>query len=1451
MNHSRTGGVRRLSFLWKVLAESSVALALLFSIGTSAGQSSTGLWEEISGSSPQAVNSNPVWIQPDIFRSFKLNHSVLHSVLAAAPKEEIRLVAFSDSVVALPMPDGSTRKFRFVESPLMAPELAAQFPEIKTYVGQGLDDPLATVRFDLTPAGFHAQILSPEGAVYIDPFYRGDTNTYTCYYKRDYSRAAKDFLCLAPNIAKTGMTPSAMLIPQALTGSNLRTYRLACAATGEYTQFHGGTVSAGMSAIVTAINRVTGVYETELAIRLVLVANNQLLVYTNAASDPYNNTSPSSLLSQNQSNIDFVIGSANYDIGHVFSTAGGGLAGLGVVCVAGSKARGETGTASPVGDPFYIDYVAHEMGHQFGANHSFNSSTSNCGGGNRNAATAYEVGSGSTIMAYAGICGADDLQPHSDPYFHSVSLDEITAYTTSGAGSGCPVVTASGNGLPVVNAGGSYVIPKGTPFTLTASGSDPNGDTLTYCWEERDLGPSVTVGTADNGASPLFRSFSPTLGPSRTFPAYSNVLNNTVMSGEGFPAVSRTMQFRVVARDNKAGGGGVSYSDTSVTVNAGAGPFVVTAPNSAVTWSNVQTVTWNVAGTTASPINATNVNILLSTNGGATFPIMLAANKPNTGSQNVMLPNISCAQARIRVEAVGNIFFDISNTNFSIVPATLSPAPVLDTMILLSENCAAGNGVIDPGETVTFNVGFKNLGQVDSTNLVVTLLSTNGVISPSAPQAYGSVAANGATVSRSFSFTAGGGCGGSITPTFVLQDASGPLGNGSRTFTLGTMISTNVVVTNSSAIAILDNAAASPYPSAIVLSGITGTVTKVTATLRGLSHTYPDDIDILLVGPNGQNVLLMSDTGDSSTVTNLTLTFDDAAASSLPDASLITSGTYKPTNFDTNTDNFPSPVPTGPFGNSLSVFNGLNPNGAWMLYVQDDAAVDVGTIARGWSLSLTVARPSCCTGIPPSADLVISETATPSLVNAGGTVTFGASVTNTGPNDATFVSVTNLLPASLSFGSANASQGSWAVSNGVITFALGTVTNGGTAVLSVTGVANAAGILSSGFTVASAVADPFPGNNHSVASIAVNSTPTISAIPNQTVNANQSTAAVGFSVGDAETPPGSLTLSAASSNSALCPVSNIIFGGSGGGRTVSLTPASNASGTSQITVFVSDGNAVASATFQFSVHPLNHAPVLAPIADQTVMELTLLLITNQVTDPDLPANILTFRLETNAPPGALINPTNGIVSWTPTAAQAPSTNLLTVVVSDDGSPSLSATQSFTVTVLESNLPPVLLAIPDKIVLQGQTLIVTNVALDAHSPPRPLLFNLDASPAGANINPTNGVLTFATGDGDANTTNLVTVRVTDNGAPPLSDVKQFRVIVVAPPLLELAVSTNNTINLRWNSIAGQTYRVQFRDSMAETNWQSLTPDVTASGSTAIQADANPSPTQRFYRLLVVP
>ncbi|MCX7041445.1 MAG: M12 family metallo-peptidase, partial [Gammaproteobacteria bacterium] len=669
--------------------------ALLALVSTTPGmaRAATGpdyLWQEVreaaiarSGAARQIV--------PVRYRSYSLNRGRLQAILRQAPLEKSQRPQDSGVTLQLPLADGRFGTFRIVESPVMEPALAAKYPQIKTYLGQGIDDPSATVRFDLTPKGFHAQVIGAGGTLYIDPFQPGDVDHYIAYRKHDHTRGERG-ICLVtgqPIANEKGLdgtlNPSLSIVSSLSSGATLRTYRLAMAATGEYTAFHGGTVADGLAAIVTTVNRVDGVYEREVSVRMVLVANNDLIIYTNAATDPYANTSND--LNANQSNVDSVIGSANYDVGHLVGTGGGGVAGLGVICSAANKARGLTGSSSPVADAFDIDYVAHEMGHQFSGNHTFNGSGGSCAGGNRNASTAYETGSGLTIQAYAGICGGDNVQPNSEDYFHRVSLNEILAHTTSGGGSTCGATSASGNAVPTVSTGATFTIPGRTPFTLTASGSDANGDQLTYLWEQFDLGAANAEGVLDatSTTGPQFRSFAPSTDPARTFPSLRYILNsaNVVpatsalpgtttplwMSGEVLPNASRTLNFRVTVRDNRAGGGGTNEASTAITVNNANGPFAVTSPNTAVSLAagSAQTVTWNVAGTFDAPVSTANVRITLSTDGGFTWPIELLASTPNDGTQDVTLPaSIASTQARVRVEAVGNIYFDVSDANFTI-----------------------------------------------------------------------------------------------------------------------------------------------------------------------------------------------------------------------------------------------------------------------------------------------------------------------------------------------------------------------------------------------------------------------------------------------------------------------------------------------------------------------------------------------------------------------------------------------------------------------------------------------------------------------------------------------------------------------------------------------------------------------------------------------------------------
>jgi hypothetical protein len=650
---------------------------------------------------------------PRHFRALEVDVDALERLLARAPAERSAEAAEAPLVLALPYPDGTDKRFRVEESPILEPGLAAGYPEIRTFVAQGIDDPTATARLSLTSLGFHALVLSASGTVHIDPYRRWDARYVLSYFKGDARKpAGAAFHCDVREEAAEAedFEPA----PRAASGTQLRTYRLALAATGEYSTAvcapNPVGVACALNAMVVSMNRVDGIYEREVAIRMVLIANNNLIVYTDGAADPYSNGNGSTMLGQNQSNLDSVIGSANYDVGHVFSTGGGGVANLNVPCT-GSKARGVTGQANPVGDPFDVDYVAHEMGHQFGGSHTFNGSTNNCGA-NRSSGSAYEPGSGTTIMAYAGICGAEDLQPHSDDTFHTRSFDQIVAFSTGATGSSCPVITATGNSPPTVNAGAAFTIPKQTPFTLTGSAADPDGDPLTYMWEEFDLGSAAPPNDDVAAVRPIFRSFVPLTVPSRTFPRLSDVLDNVATLGESMSTRNRTMTFRLTARDNRAGGSGLNYAATTVTVNAATGPFAVTQPNTAVSWTgnSVQTITWNAAGTTAAPVSCANVAIHLSIDGGATFPAALAASTANDGSEAVLFPGTPTTQARVRVSCVGNVFFDVSNANFTILAGaepvpmdfyTVTPCRIIDTR---NVNGPTGGPVLVSGTIRTFPI---------------------------------------------------------------------------------------------------------------------------------------------------------------------------------------------------------------------------------------------------------------------------------------------------------------------------------------------------------------------------------------------------------------------------------------------------------------------------------------------------------------------------------------------------------------------------------------------------------------------------------------------------------------------------------------------------------------------------------------------------------------------------
>ena len=644
-----------------------------------AGSSPDGVYE-LQAQAPIVAGKTPAVNDLMGFQPFTADIERIKAILSRATPENPNLppgakAAQTKVEVSLPMPSGGKfARFEVEEFAIMHPALAAKYPEIKTYRGRGLDDPTATLALDVTPAGLHAQIRSADGAIYIDPYYAGNNRVYASYYKADVLRNPRQSAFRCETLGDGGKLVSdrvKRVAPNTTSGTQLRTYRLACAANGEFTATTGGTVASGLAAVVVVINRVSAIYEAEVSLRLVLIPNNDVIIYTDAATDPYSNTTAA--LGQNQTNLDAVIGNVNYDIGHVFTTGSGGVASLGVPCRTGQKARGTTGLPNPIGDAFNVDFVAHEMGHQFGGNHTFNGNGGNCSGGNRSAAHAYEPGSGVSIMAYAGICGVNDnLAPNSDAFFSFESQREIINYTTTGLGN-CPTAVATGNGVPTVDAGANYTIPSRTPFALTGTATDPDGHLLSYCWEERDLGAAQAGNLPDNGTSPIFRPFYPTYTATRVFPKMANIVagiftNVAAPHGETLPITNRTLNFRLTVRDNRTGGGAINTADMIVTVVENGAGFAVTAPSggSVVAGSNVN-ATWIVTGTNVAPVNTPNVKISLSVDGGYTYPYVLAASTTNDGTETVALPaGVTSSTARVKVEAINNIFFSISPANFAI-----------------------------------------------------------------------------------------------------------------------------------------------------------------------------------------------------------------------------------------------------------------------------------------------------------------------------------------------------------------------------------------------------------------------------------------------------------------------------------------------------------------------------------------------------------------------------------------------------------------------------------------------------------------------------------------------------------------------------------------------------------------------------------------------------------------
>ncbi|WP_430908242.1 reprolysin-like metallopeptidase [Maribacter sp. 2-571] len=643
-------------------------------------------------------------------RYFSLDRQAFRSELDILTKD-----TSGSTILYFPDEAGKLVAFRVSEHSIMAPELAQKYPEVRSYRGYSLTNKADRIRFSISHKGLQGMTTYADERAPTFIQKSGD-DRYLAYARDSYSRADIDFVCDTKAKVHRNERASAL---RPVDGQVLREYRLAVSATGEYTEYHGGSVSDALAAINATVTRINALFETDLAVRLVLVGNTDSVIYTDPDTDPYTGN----LNNQAQSTLTREIGEANYDIGHLFNNdQNNGNAGfIGAICEDGSKGSAFSSGTTPEGDIFDLDFVAHEIGHQLGANHTWSFES-------EGTQVQAEPGSGTTIMGYAGITGSDNVALNSDDYFHYNSIVQIIEnLETKSCGQSIPLT----NTPPVIAPLSDYTIPKGTAFVLTGEATDADaGDVLTYTWEQIDDGV-VTQGTFGplNPSGANFRSLPPSTDPTRYFPNLSRVLAGQLTETtpnfnddwETVSEVEREMNFALTVRDNATGGGQVGTALSAIQVINGAGPFLVTSQESsdAVTAGDVMTVTWDVANTDTAPVNVSSVDLLLSTDGGTTF-LPLAEGVPNDGSHEVVVPGLPTTAARIMVKAQGNIFYAVNAVDFEIVSA-----PVVLAFETLSYEVCQGDDLSFVFDYQTFD-GFS----AESTFSATVPAGANVVFSP-------------------------------------------------------------------------------------------------------------------------------------------------------------------------------------------------------------------------------------------------------------------------------------------------------------------------------------------------------------------------------------------------------------------------------------------------------------------------------------------------------------------------------------------------------------------------------------------------------------------------------------------------------------------------------------------------------------------------------------------------
>ncbi len=676
---------------------------LLFFIGSL--QAQTKLW------SPSPLNKNKAKTEyipdlPDLEKGALLQLDVpTMQNLGKTAQTETSNTRGTTTILDLPLPDGSFQKFKIWESPLMEPALAAKFPEIKTYILKGIDDPFANGRMSVSPDEFGAFFTSHQFGqdVYIRKVLKNSAFTYLSYWGKDDPSLQHPLNCLWEGSIEPPRGEHKDLLPGPNeTGEVLRVFRLAMTIPGSLSESYGWTTkSQALAAVVAFLGQLNVIYERDLSVRFVLPVKEDNIIFVSAANDPFTALGGGEAANENLAVCNQLIGQDGFDVGLIFVT--------GACCAAGKPTICGDDKAFNFSAFYSLRVTAHEIGHQFDADHTWTS----CGPANNGQFGTNEYGSGTTIMSYANICGIDNILPVGEEaifgvYSHIQMTNHINAQT-------CYKTLETGNHIPISNvpADGFY-IPISTPFELVGSASDADGDDLTYSWEQVNIrnidftSSTISIQTPPvpaDGNVPIARIFNPSSSPRRTIPQLSDLLSNTSNVNERLPTYARNIKYRMFVRDNHPGAGGTTHQQVSFEVDGTAGPFLVSTPNTCVSWQagSSQTISWQVANTDNAMVNCKNVKISLSLDGGYNYPYVLAANTPNDGSETITLPAGICSnKSRIKIEAVGNIFFDVSDADFNI---ETNSTPIVKA------NALQLDGIDDQVEIQNANLGNFGAGE--------------------------------------------------------------------------------------------------------------------------------------------------------------------------------------------------------------------------------------------------------------------------------------------------------------------------------------------------------------------------------------------------------------------------------------------------------------------------------------------------------------------------------------------------------------------------------------------------------------------------------------------------------------------------------------------------------------------------------------------------------------------